>query len=95
MKKTELIDVLPTVFVMVALIGALNNDLWSESSIGPIMFYGGGALAFLVSVAGIVKAKHGQKLQGIRILNLAWILFAILFFAWFLVVRSTWHNLLG
>jgi hypothetical protein len=89
MKNAKLIDLLPTLFGLIAIMGAFNQGLWSDTNLGPMMLYGGGAVALITSLISIVNAKRRKhSLSKIHILSIFWLLLAALYLSTALVGLS-------
>jgi hypothetical protein len=74
MKNVKLIDALPSLFGVIAMVGALSQGLWSETNLGPIMLFGGGAIALITGLVSIINASVRHTFSKIHVLNILWVL---------------------
>ncbi|SRR6266511_2679602 len=93
--STNLIDVLPTLFGLIAIVGALNRGLWGEINLGPMMLFGGGAAALATGVMSIATARAKNSFNWVHALNVVWVAIPALFGLWTLLLAVTWNRFLG
>jgi hypothetical protein len=89
MKNVRLIDALPTVFGVIALVGYAvfrvfnpNSNPGPAGTLGPMLLIGGGVAALLTALLSVVTAIMKNKFQRVHYVNLLWIALPGLFFAW-------------
>jgi hypothetical protein len=81
MKNVKLIDALPTLFGIFALVGFLmfapfhpGTRNGPEGTLGPMLLYGAGVVAFITGVASIIRTSRKSSFIDLRLLNLVWVL---------------------
>jgi hypothetical protein len=89
-KKTiKLIDVLPTVFGFIAIVGLLSwtpSGYWAETGLSPIMFLAGGAATLITGLASVINAISDHTFTKIHALNIVWALSSALYFCFLVLV---------
>jgi hypothetical protein len=95
MKNVKLIDALPTISGVIAIVGALtatNVGVWAETNLSPMMLYWGGGFSLVSGLISVVNAMRSRKFGGIHIVNIGWVVFSILFFIWTAIVFYGFRN---
>jgi hypothetical protein len=98
MKKMKLLDILPTIFGLIAILGLASWTLipsisyWSYSNLSPMMLYGGAALALVTGLISVALAALRRSFTAVHVLNIVWLLAAGIFFVLFLMAALAWSN---
>jgi hypothetical protein len=93
MKNIKLLDILPSIFGLIAVAGAVIPGLWGDVGLGPMMLYGGLVVTFVTALMSF--AARDRKFQAVHYLNAAWLVLLLLFLGWMTVVILNWHMFMG
>ena len=73
MKRSKLIDILPTAFGLIALSGVTLPGLWNGvTGLGPVLLFGGGAATLITGIASAIIANRNHTFNGVHSLNVGW-----------------------
>jgi hypothetical protein len=99
MKKRKLFDWVPTIFGVIAILGAIissgqpNTGYWSLANIGLVVLYGGAVLSLVSGLATMVTARKRRSLSIAQWVNVFWVILVLLFFALGEYIHLTWKSL--
>jgi hypothetical protein len=93
MKDVKLLDILPSIFGLIAVAGALTPGLWGDVGLGPMMLYGSGIVTFVTALTSF--AARDRKFQTMHYVNAAWLVLILLFLTWTMIVVMNWHMFMG
>jgi hypothetical protein len=98
MKNVRLIDALPTVFGIIAVIGLVmetslspNTTTGPLTALGPMLLFAGGAISLATGLASVVNAMMRHSFGKVHVLNIGWVLLPGIFFIWSLSIALTWR----
>ena len=98
MKDIKLVDTLPSVFGVVALIGFFithpftpGEVLGPWGTLGPMLLYGAGLIALITGVVSLLGSTRNKSSVSLRWVNGAWVLAIGLFFAWIIKLGLSFH----
>jgi hypothetical protein len=93
MKHVKLVDALPTLFGVIALVGFVIFTMFNpsahpgpEGTLGPMLLFGSGAISLITGIASVVIAARNKTLSKAQTVNIGWVLLIGAFFAWIVAV---------